>query len=134
MKLICPQCNNELIEGVTVCPKCNANLADALQPVTEIPAPKTPLRIRKTFAARIAKWLIVGGVIYIVIGIAYDIVNFFSQLASAQSQNQQFTVGIMGLYALDIAYNLLDTTLWGLFFIGLGKIIRILKAGFHYEN
>ncbi|HEX3043300.1 MAG TPA: hypothetical protein VHY08_00985 [Bacillota bacterium] len=130
----CPQCDNELSEGSTICPTCNESSAAALPPETNIQNPGAPLRIRKTFATRIAKWLIVGGIIYIVIGIANDTVNFIGQLVAARGQNQPFTAGYIALYALGFSYNLLDTTLWGLFFIGLGKIIQILKAGFQHEN
>jgi hypothetical protein len=132
--LKCSQCDSELPEGSTICPACNESSATALPPEIEIQNPRTPLHIRKTFADRIAKWLIVGGLIYIVIGAANDIMNFIGQLVAAQGQNQPFTAGYIALYALNICYNLLDTTLWGLFFIGLGKIIQILKVGFHDEN
>ena len=111
-------------------------MEDVLQPEPEQPStPKlSPLVTR--FDRNIEKWLKYGGIIYLFIGVFFDITNFIFKvfLADRRILFSQFNLGDIVFNAIQFVNSILLSILWGLFYFGLGKIIEILRKGFQHEE
>jgi phosphotransferase system glucose/maltose/N-acetylglucosamine-specific IIC component len=107
---------------------------DELPPEPELPStPKSSLLITR-INRNIEKWLKYGGIIYIVIGVLYDITNFIFKTFRAQNGFPNSDQGLIILYIISLCNTVLSTILWGFFYFGLGKIIEILRKGFQHEE
>jgi len=115
--MYCPKCREEYREGFRVCQTCNEELVEQLVPISDIKLPKHPLIIMLDNS--IEKCLKYGSIIYVLIGIIYELFYFWQNRSSNLSK---FT-------AIFLCQHLVTTILWGLFFYGLGRIIEILREG-----
>ena len=134
--MYCPECRGEFRDGYTFCRKCNVDLVDELPVEEEAQVKEKMPSLKKRFETNIENWLKYGGIIYIFIGVLYDVTSYIGQFfpphnrLSASGLSFGFTV----FSIINLCHSILNTILWGLVYFGLGKIIEVLKEGFKYEK
>ncbi len=129
--MYCPKCRQEYREGFTVCKDCNEVLVNELPGEMKKQHTKG-LSLNSLLNNHVEKYLKIGGIIYIFIGLLNDIVKSIESIASS---NNHFSIVGTGLIfgAINLCFSALSTILWGFFYFWLGKILEILKAGFKNE-
>jgi hypothetical protein len=123
--LFCPKCGDEFQGGYTHCKNCNVDLVVELPMGAEVKKSENPQSFLKLFENNVAKWLKIGGIIYIFLGSLYHIAFYFSRI------NKTTRTELLVLDTIHLGYMVFYSILWGLLYFGLGRIIEILKAGFN---
>ncbi|MGE5551156.1 MAG: hypothetical protein ACM3ZC_11605 [Bacteroidota bacterium] len=123
--MYCPGCKSEFREGFVFCQKCQLDLVDSL-PESDIENAGQKTVITKILSLRVEDVLKYGGLAYIVIDILEELSrNTFDVLRNAELRSASG----LDLFALimSIAFKFCNVVLWGMFFVGFGYIIRLLK-------
>lgn len=126
--MYCPNCRGEFIEGYTHCKKCDIELVESLPTEVEKEDEKRQLTFDdlKMVIFDVEKLLKYGGYAMIAAGVLYalvkSIVDSFKTLGAGQFDFGDMTIGIVNL-----VFQIISSTMWGVFYIALGHIIHILK-------
>jgi hypothetical protein len=130
--MYCPKCKDEFREGWTHCNKCNEDLVESLDEKGEVINNNSDLRARYLgfINWKIEKWFKVGGVVLIIVSVLYEIIDAIRKFIPHIDQltlNFDRQLALISIFLL--IYALMKDIMWGLFYIGMGHIIEILKEG-----
>lgn len=130
--MFCPKCRGEFREGFTHCKKCDTDLVEELLPLDEEEIKKNTL-IYKVMSLSIDKWLKIGGIVLIVISVFYELINTVRNIYQYSNFGHPDVKNIC-LAVFAFVYSVIRDSMWGLFYIALGYIIKLLKQGTNNEK
>lgn len=133
--MYCPKCRDEFREGVMLCERCNEKLVDDLPELESEEVAKSSRASSSSGFFCTEKWLIYGGMIYIILGILYVVIDQYKMIYHPNPDSiSGYGSGWIFMQLVNFCYALAGSVMWGVLFCGIGKIIEILREGFNREE
>ncbi|TDX49160.1 hypothetical protein [Orenia marismortui] len=129
--MFCPKCGDEFREGFERCTKCNVDLVETLAAKMEDKDNEDNLKF-KFMDFKVEEWLKIGGVAFIILGVLHVILTTVSNFVfhDRMASNNQSVIVII----LSVLFSILNKTMSGLVYYGVGELISLLKMMVNYEN
>ncbi|WP_018248775.1 zinc ribbon domain-containing protein [Orenia marismortui] len=129
--MFCPKCGDEFREGFERCTKCNVDLVETLAAKMEDKDNEDNLKF-KFMDFKVEEWLKMGGIVFIILGVLHVILTTVSNfvLHDRMASNNQSMIVII----LSVLFSILNKTMSGLVYYGVGELISLLKMMVNYEN
>lgn len=125
--MFCPKCREEFRESFVFCEKCNVDLIETLPTIDNGENFDDLSLLEKLMQVELEKWLRNGGIAVVITNISVNIINLIYKIWQFNTIRNPDYNDLL-LYIAGFAYSLVSGTMWGIFYISLGYIIKLLKG------